>query len=355
MFGWLLNVHIKKQQRHHPINKQDQKGNTQLHRAVSIRDNELLMQLLSDGADPAIKNNKKRDVFQHAQLCQNLKAMVLLDDEKQLAKAEEEVCYTVIQRQEFRLKDFAVKQRTEKVCVAALEYDDDAWRFIPDSFKQFDFLHKWAIKNPTIINFFPQAVNTDKLILAVLTISPSAILTINKPWNDSWIDTVLESGYDLLSHLELSQRTYSRCLFAVQTSGYNLSYVPEVLIDDALCKAALRHSSYLDLIPSSLLNEEYYVLAQLNQNILNYESLKLIPLEYLNYQLWQKSVESDYQCLEFVPEEIKTAEFFIAILEGREFMGFQLNFIFSYVPDNLIDLVKSKANFTYHIQPGEMD
>jgi len=338
----------------HELNQIDAKGQTLLHHAVAKRDDKALHQLLKAGADPGIKNWKNRTVLEHAIHCLNLNAMMILGGEHFKEKASEEICCSVITRKEFRLQDFKPQQRSEKCCFSAIQYDDKAWLHIPRQYKKTEVLIKWLQRQPDIINALPDSQKTNEFIERVLQTNPSVLKVMAKPWQENWIDIVLKQDSYFFDLLDEQQKTYSRSLALVSEAGYMLRYVPEHHKDNRLCLAAIANEPCLDLVPEPLLNDEYYSLALSTGRAFNGESLALLPAALRSYDLCYQSVIRDYQGLKSLPDEFKTRKLFLAILDGREFMGFELNFIFSFIPEAILDDVRAKAQYIRHIQPEEM-
>ncbi|WNO08423.1 hypothetical protein [Teredinibacter sp. KSP-S5-2] len=325
-----------------------------LHQAILNHDHETTRQLLQDGADIQATTQNGRNALQLAEFAQNLPAMIMIGGEQFQHKAPPEVCRQAIKQGLYRLEQFTETQRTPECCQQALLKDKNSYKHIPSQFLNPATLAQWCQQEPKLITHLPtQLLEQKEFYKPVL--QQGYLTSFPKPWLDIWIDEAVSQTPHILEYLVEDQRTYSRCLAAVTQNGYCLRHVPLRHRDHTLCLAAVSTAPVIAEVPEHIRDQAVYLAACQSEIGFDEENFSLLPQEYRTYPVCLKSIKQDYMNIEFVPQQHISVELCCAALEGREFMGFQLNDFFRYVPEELINEVQQKANFIYHVQPGEFD
>lgn len=325
-----------------------------LHQAILNHDHETTQKLLQEGADINTVTKNGRNALQLAEFAQNLPAMILIGGEDYFHRAPPEVCRQAILQGLYHLGQFTETQRTPECCQQALLKDKNCYKHIPKQFLNSETLAQWCRQEPKLITQLPrQLLEQEDFYKPVL--QDVELTQFPKPWLAIWIDEALQQTPYILEYLEEDQRTYQRCLDAVKLNGYCLRHVPLQHRDQALCLIAVTNAGAISEVPEHLRDEALFYAARQSELGFDEENFPLLPEEYRTYSVCLKSVKRDYRNIQFVPQQHISVELCCAALEGREFMGFQLNDFFRCIPKELVEEVQQQANFIYHVQPGEFD
>ena len=85
------------------------------------------------------------------------------------------------------------------------------------------------------------------------------------------------------------------------------------------------------------------------------EDVACIPRHLLDEEICSVLLAADIWNIKHLPAELLSLGDYVRALEGRELLGFQLSEIFGYIPDELHASVREKANYKWHVQPGEFE
>ena len=205
-------------------------------------------------------------------------------------------------------------------------------------------------KCPNLMEYIPETGIDDKVILAVadsdcgLRYIPEQYRTKEicdraykkNVWNLSEIPeqfitaemcltAVRESGF-LLEHVPDELKTTEMCKIAVKDDGNGTPYVPDRLYDKELAQLVLKHPGSkvfpLKIIPKQFLDYDMCKYAVANVG----GSLKDVPEEYKDYDLCLCAVRKDPLAVQFVPAEFFTPD--VVLAAAKRWDAFQ------YIPDD---------------------
>jgi len=202
----------------------------------------------------------------------------------------------------------AQKMAAEK-SKTALKYSHEFWltiiearpkflRFVPEEYRTKELYTLAVRKDRHMLSKIPAEIQTAKLCRLAISDYPFSFQCVRE---------------DLMSS-EL-------CEEAVRRSGFNFEFVPERFITPELClKAVKHHGSILAAVPEKFITMEMCIDAVSD----NPESLKFVPDKFKTIELCflaaiqNNSSFFDDECiLEYVPEALKTYEFYlVAIITG---------------------------------------
>lgn len=281
-------------------------------------------------------------------------------------------CFDALRTEQCRLRDLNEDQKTESCCRLALCFDDQAWEAIPERFKSHSVIAEWianGLYKETMLRALPEDFRSLDFFDALLernpflvSLNPELFVMGLEFFGDEYIDKVLAADKSFLAHLPEELRTEARCQAAVDQAPYLLEHVPESLITEAMCLKAVTRDACLRFVPAHLLTDPvldaaiHCVLSAkepLTWVPIRDEDVARIPKERFTPELCERILKSDLYAIKYLPTQMLTRTMCIDALEGKEMMGFMLNEYFAYVPEHFRGEVKSKANFIYHVQPGE--
>ena len=137
--------------------------------------------------------------------------------------------------------------------------------------------------------------------------------------NEQYIDPRYEPMYSLSSQRD---KWFER----IQSGEYNLSQVPENLIDREMSLAAVRqHEWVLEFVPEDLRDREMYLTA-----VQNGWALKDVPVNLIDREMGLAAVQSDGDALRYVPKEIIDRDISLAAVQNDGTM-------LEWVPEHLVD------------------
>jgi len=285
----------------------------------------------------------------------------------------QQVCFDALRSGQARLCNLTQEQRTVSCCQLALCFDDQAWEAIPPAFKQLETLAEWVahgLYKQKIFEGIPQVWRNMDFFRALLAFNSTLANFENQIFiqgiehlGDEFIELVLSHEPRFLKHIPECDRTYERCIRAISARGELLQCVPDSLVDEALCIKALGQSPCLQYVPPALMNEKMVSLAlnhiENDDDTINYgmeeEDIICIPSHLFTESICRRLLLGNIHCIAVLPSKLLTKQMCIDALKGKELMGFMLNEIFSYIPEDFREEVQQNAKFYHHIQPGEFD
>lgn len=272
-----------------------------------------------------------------------------------------------IKNKEIRLQDIPYDERDESYCRLAMRFsDDDVWKYIPNDYKTEQTLARWLNGSraddlfPRIDKQFKNEVLLTLLIekqwleLKVKSVISDFIPTINAV-GDKTLDHWLKSAPWLFPYIMPEQMTYTRVKAIVRKRPQILAQIPNDLIDEALCVEAATCISALKYVPDEFRTQRVYDAALELPMVYHAQDIMLVPEAMFSKSIAEKLVMDSPYNLEFIPKKYITKTLCVSMFNGREFMGFMLNHIASLIPEEYRDEVMQKADFNYHVQPGELD
>jgi hypothetical protein len=143
------------------------------------------------------------------------------------------------------------------------------------------------------------------------------------------------------------------CKLALDLSDRYFENIPEAFLCEELLRYYLTITPSISNIPTHMLTEDLIKIALKIAVWMNDEDLAIVPEILLTDDVYAQLLKAPLSHLNFIPKHLLTKEVCLKMLNGREFMGFQLNNIYRHIPEEIRDDVWENARFIYHRQPGE--
>ena len=219
---------------------------------------------------------------------------------------------------------YSIEERTKELCDLAFEKNTFAIIHIPDEYKT-EAMCLEAVRDKKnrdtldkiIEHGIPKEFYSVKLFLAAVETNPS-----------------------VLKYVPLNYRTYDVCLEAVSQckTGECLGMVPKNLIDEKMCKIAMRNTpfafgnipndmitedmcrkavaydcNFLDLVPDKFKSEKLYEIAY--ENHTSDKFIHKIPDEYKTFAMCSEAVKASGDLIKYVPKKYIDTEFVISAIK----------------------------------------
>ena len=200
------------------------------------------------------------------------------------------------------LLEYTPETGIDDAVIQAVADSDCGLRYIPEQYKTKEMCDRVFNRDPWSLSDIPDQFKTTEMCLTA----------------------VKRSGF-LLKHVPDELKTTEMCKIAVKDDGRGTPDVPERLYDKELAELVLKHPGSevfpLKIIPKQFLDYDMCKYAVTNI----WGSLKDVPEEYKDYDLCLCAVKNDPLAVRFVPVEFFTPD--IVLATSKRWDAFQ------YIPD----------------------
>lgn len=211
----------------------------------------------------------------------------------------EEMCWQAVNSNGYALAYVPEKFKTEKMCIQAMIMLIITWHpgwkksfydFVPQKFKNQDFLRKALRIHGKILEIIPQELITEEMC----------------------IEAVKSYGCALY-HVPKEFKTEEICLEAVKENGYALAYVPHELITEEMCWQAIKTKRVNLYYISETSYYPYWSIKVKNEkdSFANY-------VKEINMNIIKKKYEYYISVLAYVPKKFKTEEICLEAVKNDE-------------------------------------
>ena len=240
--------------------------------------------LLGDDA-PAAKREAAKKAEEEAEAV--FERFIFFDDADREISSEEEALEAV--QNGLSLKYVPEAQKTEAICLAAVQQDGYTLQYVPEAQKTEALCLAAVQQSGSALRYVPEALKTEAICIAAVQKS-------------SW----------MLQYVPDAQKTEAMCLAAVQESGGNLEYVPDSLKTEAICLTAVQQSSYAIKYVPEALNTEPICIAAVQDSGGN---LEYVPEALKTEAVCLAAVQNNGNALQYVPETLKTETICLAAVQ----------------------------------------
>lgn len=151
-----------------------------------------------------------------------------------------------------------MEQRSEEVCLTAIEEDAFAYQFVPEPLKQRSaYLAECTVSgHGHVLEHVPEHLKTENVCrLAVYSKGGALKFVPLRLRSEELCDVAMMFAGDLKS-VPLPLRTRARCELAVSSWAFSLRAVPDEHLDERMCLLAMQsNGSALHMVPPHLLTE----------------------------------------------------------------------------------------------------